>query len=1091
MTVRVTTLKGPLAGVYYVEQLPSYYLQAGEPRGVWLGHGAGMLGLGDEVDDDAFLALMAGMDPRRPEHHLGRRYDDTSVRGFDVTCSAPKSVSVLWALGDEDVRREVLAAHDAAVAAMVEWVEAHAHTRFRIAGEVAVVDADGIVAAAFRQHTSRTADPQLHTHVIIPNRVASPDGRWLALDARTIKIDQRSLSALYHAGLRAELTARLGVAWDEPERGIAELADIPELLRVDFSQRTGEVQRRVDQKLDRFAEAMAREPTVRERWQLEREAVLDSRPAKPKTLDAGMQHRRWVDQTVALGLDPAEIVAGAVGVPVPKQVIDRWSASSIEDQAIASISEGQSSWRPAELVRELAAATPTGTSLDANRLVAWLDEVASGVAVSRCVDLSRPIPPGALLRRDGRPVTESAVDRALTTQAILDQEAALLGWADRRTLTFGDRHPDAPTRADRELNPVQADAAAAVAGWDDLVLIVGPAGTGKTTALTPAVEQLRADGRAVFGVAPSATAADVLTVETGVAADTVDKLLIEHRLHRPPDHRYDLPVGATVIVDEAGMLPTDRLAELADLADLRGWRVVLVGDPQQFSAVGRGGMFGLLVDTYDAIELDRVHRFTQPWERDATLRVRAGDPDITETYEQHGHLHGGTPDAIERAAVKAWRSHRQAGETVALLAPTNDLVDRLNQRCQQRRLQAGELDPDGRHVDLGTVRLYVGDDIATRRNDRQLVTDQGEMIRNRARWTITAIHPDHSLTATGRHGTIHLPARYVDEYVELAYATTATAAQGRTVDHALLVVDRPCDVRNLYVGMSRGTESNHAYLVVRGEQTAADAFTQCLTTDWIDRPAHVRRVELQGGAPHRAGLLDGTVLRGLLERRHQLVNDLEQAETRLRFLPGELHRAEGQRREAEGAIADLEQRRQEAESVIAEFDRPLRRRRHEHELHAARRELEGIPDRLDEAEGSLSAAEHTVAALHADATRNRDYLAGRSDIDAEVADIDDQLDQDLRIRTRVTRREQPVRVVTLLGSRPIHGQEARRWDRAAGDLAQHQAAFDVLDGVGPQPQYQHRSAYADSHARVTELLPPSERPSFDLSVEPPDLGLSL
>ena len=194
MTVRVTTLKGPLAGVYYVEQLPSYYLQAGEPRGVWLGHGAGMLGLGDEVDDDAFLALMAGMDPRRPEHHLGRRYDDTSVRGFDVTCSAPKSVSVLWALGDEDVRREVLAAHDAAVAAMVEWVEAHAHTRFRIAGEVAVVDAEGIVAAAFRQHTSRTADPQLHTHVIIaePGRAHRMAAGWRWTPGRS-----RSISAPY------------------------------------------------------------------------------------------------------------------------------------------------------------------------------------------------------------------------------------------------------------------------------------------------------------------------------------------------------------------------------------------------------------------------------------------------------------------------------------------------------------------------------------------------------------------------------------------------------------------------------------------------------------------------------------------------------------------------------------------------------------------------------------------------------------------------------------------------------------------------------------------------------------------------------
>ena len=244
------------------------------------------------------------------------------------------------------------------------------------------------------------------------------------------------------------------------------------------------------------------------------------------------------------------------------------------------------------------------------------------------------------------------------------------------------------------MNGVQAQAAAAIAGYDDLVLIVGPAGTGKTTALAPAVEQLRADGRAVFGVAPSATAADVLAAETGLAADTLDKLLVEHRLHRPPDHRYDLPVGATVIVDEAGMVPTARLAELADLADVRGWRIALVGDPLQFSAVGRGGMFGLLVDTFDAVELDRVHRFHQPWERDASLRLRHGDIDVADIYEDHGRLHGGTPDAMERAAVIRWWDHRQAGETVALMAPTIETTDRLNLRAQQLRIRAGELDPD-------------------------------------------------------------------------------------------------------------------------------------------------------------------------------------------------------------------------------------------------------------------------------------------------------------------------------------------------------------------------------------------------------------
>ena len=154
VTARVTTLKGPLAGAYYVEKLPAYYLDAGEPAGVWHGTGAEALGLEGAVEDGAFLALLAGADPRQPELLLGRRFGDSSARGFDVTASAPKSVSVLWAVGDEHTRVAVLDAHDRAVEAMLGWIEGHATTRFRVGGEVVTVDADGIVAASFRQHTS-------------------------------------------------------------------------------------------------------------------------------------------------------------------------------------------------------------------------------------------------------------------------------------------------------------------------------------------------------------------------------------------------------------------------------------------------------------------------------------------------------------------------------------------------------------------------------------------------------------------------------------------------------------------------------------------------------------------------------------------------------------------------------------------------------------------------------------------------------------------------------------------------------------------------------------------------------------------------
>lgn len=844
MTVRVSTLKGLEAGHYYVDRLPRYYLDANEPRGRWLGAAAIELDLVGELHDEDFLAIMGGCDPNRPDRNLGRAYGDESVRGFDVTCSAPKSVSVLFALGDDEIRHRVLQSHDRAVEALVGWIERHAHTRYRIGGEVAVVDADGIVAALFRQHTSRALDPQIHTHVVIPNRVKSPDGRWLALDARLIKRDQRTLSALYHAALRAELTQRLGVRWRTPDNGIAEMADIPDAVLTEYSTRTNDIRDRVDAKLDRFVATMDRDPTPRERWRLEREAVLDTRPGKEPNVDAAALHAEWREQARQLGATPEEIVDDAVGQARPRATIDRDDTLALVDQAVAAISERQSTWRTTELQRELGALLPTDLGADASTVVERLDGLAYWIATNRCVDISAPIPPDALLRSDGRPVSESAVDRALTTQAILDQEHDLLDWAERRLEAGGNVEPAAIDRSDVDLNLAQADAAARVAGDEQLVLIVGPAGTGKTTALRPAVAQLRADGRPVFGVAPSAGAAEVLENETGVVSDTLDKLLVEHRLDRPPHHRYDLPAGSTLIVDEAGMTSTPKLAELAALADRKRWRVVLVGDPMQFSAVGRGGMFGLLVDTYDAVELDRVHRFDNDWERDASLRLRRGDSDVAELYDDRGRLHGGTEHRMRAAAITRWWIEREAGRTALLMAPTNRAVEELNHYCQLLRIAEGQLDPTSPSVRAGAYTIYLGDEIATRENERRLLTHRGRMVRNRAEWTVTAVHADGSITAEGRSGSVRFPKGYVAEHVDLAYARTGAGAQGRTVDVAVLYLDGPTDVRNLYVPMTRGRSTNEVFVATTGEQTALDVVAQSIATDWIDRPALARRAEL-------------------------------------------------------------------------------------------------------------------------------------------------------------------------------------------------------------------------------------------------------
>jgi conjugative relaxase-like TrwC/TraI family protein len=886
MTVRVTTLKGSGAGRYYTEHLPSYYLNGDEPPGRWWGQGADRLGLGGVVDPNAFLEVMAGHHPATGRD-LGRRFGEGSVRGYDATFSAPKSVSVLFGVGGLEVRRQVVEAHEHAVAAVLGWIETRAHTRMRVHGHIVCVDTEGIVVGVFRQHTSRRLDPQLHTHAVIANRVSAPDGRWLALDARTIKLDQRTLSALYHANLRAELTRRLGVRWDPPEHGIAEIADIDPVVLAEFSQRTGDMLRRLDEKLGRFRTHLGRDPTVGERWKLEREAAVDSRPAKPHGPTSAELRQEWQKRIRILGRDPERLVHQTIGRQRGLVGIQSETAALLVEEALSSLSERQSTWRPAELVRELAAAVPTSLTIDAGHLTAFLQRLADHATAARCVDISRPIPVGVPLRRDARPISEAATDRALTTQAIFDEEQQLVAWAESRQ-TAGPvlTRPQAVGSSD-DLTAAQAQAVAAVTGHRPLELIVGPAGTGKTTALSYAAAGLDAQDRPTYGVAPTAAAAEVLATETGMAADTLDKLLIEHHQPaRPPSTHYDLPAGTTVIVDEAGTAATPKLAQLARLADRHDWRIVLVGDPRQFSAVGRGGMFAHLIDTYGGIELDQVHRFRHHWERQASLRLRAGDPGILTEYDQHGRLHDGTHEQMETEIIDAWQEARSRGETVALMANSTDTVGRLNRLAQHTRLTIGELDTTAPSMRVGEERMLVSDEVVTRRNDRTISTDLGLMVKNRDHWTITRIHPDYSVTLVGRTGRVRLPAEYVAANLELGYAQTSHANQGRTVDTALLLLDTPTDSRGIYTPMTRGREANHAYVVVEDNQTALDVLSQAITRDWIDQPAVARKAQLD---PDRSRQLDPAVIGE--------EDEFDKLETHVHRLIEERRRARG--REAE------------------------------------------------------------------------------------------------------------------------------------------------------------------------------------------------
>ena len=1061
MTARVTTLKGPDAGAYYVDGPGGYYLDGDEPPGQWLGRGAEALGLAGEVVDDHLLALMDGRDPIDGVL-LGTSHHERTVRGFDVTCSAPKSVSVLFAIGDERVREEVLGAHDVAVAAAFGWIEEHAHCRYRVDGEIWTVDADGLIAAAFRQHTSRAHDPQVHTHLVIVNRVMAPDGRWLALDARTLKHDQRTVSAIYAAGLRAELTSRLGVRWNEVENGQAEMADAPEEVLDAFSQRTTQIARRIEEKTDRFVDDLGRRPTPQERWRIEREAATDSRPTKASA-DAAELHQDWHDQLDALGYAPERYVDRVTGRTRPIEgdaVTDRDTVIA----ALSSLRDTQSVWRPAEITREIAAALPTRLGGTAAEIVERAQRLASHVEDALTVDISRPVPGHVPVRDDGRPVTEGALDRILTTRSILDEEEHILDLTQRWAAEGGS---DVHDLESDELSAVQQHAAGAVAGERRLVLVVGPAGTGKTTAMRPAVAHLQARGRSCFGVAPSAAAAEVLAVDTGIDADTLDKLLVEHRFDRPPQHRYDLPSGTTVVVDEAAMVPTPRLAELTDLADRRGWRLALVGDPMQFSAVGRSGMFGHLVDTIGAVELDRVHRFDASWERDASLRLRRGDTDVVALYDRNDRLHGGTGRQMAKATVAAWRRANEAGETAAMMAPTRVGVDVLNELAQQERITAGEIDLRRRSVKVGTSRAYAGDLVATRRNDRTLLTDQACMVKNRDHWTVESVHDDGGLTVVGRTGRVALPADYVADHVELAYAETSHATQGRTVDRSFLFLDGPTGTSGIYVPLTRGRTTNEAFVVLNDERTAAEVTAEAVARTWIDQPATALRLDRP---KLRASRGDGD--RDNAIRPRHAIPSAPLPERELRALVGRAaaHCASAERidwrlRDHDRALADLAERKEvlrdqirhartrlaDATRTLDEHDRPLHRRHHRMEIENAKREARVLPGQIDDMENELSELPKEVEA--AQLAREQTVRLAEAVRRGEPGRVEQALLADACERGTAAANQPPPLLVSYLGPVPVDPTARERWVEAAGRIAQHRALWPVADGVlvGPPP----------------------------------------
>ncbi len=800
-----------------------YYTGHGEAPGEWVGSGASATGLAGEVTAEDLALLFDGTHPGSGES-LGALYSVREgadrVTGWDLTFSAPKTVSVLWATAGGEVGMAVREAHAAAVATGIDYLEEHAAFARQGKAGVRQVDTEGFVAAGFVHRSSRAGDPQLHTHVLVSGRVRCDDGIWRALDSRALHRQLKPAGMVYQAALRVELTNRLGVAWDDVDRhGQAEIDGVPGEVRRLFSKRTAQVEPRAQELIAEAEAKLGRPLTAKGRRRFYEVAVLETRPAKEHIgeADHGL-FDRWRSEAVAAGLDPDLWVGGVLDRPHHERHID---GRTVVVEVVEELATSRSTWTRTDAVRHLARRAPLDLA-EADAARRWIEDTADEVLANRGVvrlAAPEPAPPVGLCRRDGRSVFEHHSATRFTTDATLAIEQQVL---DIATVGRDARRGVAdPVVVDAAIDHagLREDQALAVRAvtqdGDTVACLVGPAGTGKSHTMGTAAQAWAASCIPVRGLAVSASAAGVLEVETGVSSDTIAKFLFEHDRPDGPNPHWRLRDGEVLIVDEASMVASADLARLVILADEAQGKVVLVGDWAQLGAVEAGGLFRLLAHDHN-INLTGVRRFRAEWERLASLRLRDHDPTVLDIYEQHGRVIGGDKTAILDEAFARWQHARAAGASVVVCASDHATVEEVARRCRAARVTAGEVEQGG--VPAGEHTVGVGDEIVTTRNDRRLITTRGAWVRNGDCWHVHARHPEGSLTVedlSGR-GRVTLPADYVAEQVALAYALTVHKAQGLTVDRAILVADDRTTAEALYVGMTRGRHSNTALVVTDG-----------------------------------------------------------------------------------------------------------------------------------------------------------------------------------------------------------------------------------------------------------------------------------
>ena len=930
-----------------------YYLGAkGEPPGYWQGAGARALGLSGQIggQDEAGKASAEVM--RRLYHEdigpdgqvLGRRqrkanYPEaggslykrveeevafqraergrfftpeeeralrlrlrsayrTVVPLYDLTYSAPKSVSVLWAsllaasAEAEAEGREADAKRLAGRAAQVRGAVKRANDRMMAVAEreLAYVrtghhskttgewrDAKGFIVASFEQHDSRDGAPQLHVHNAIANRAQRADGAddlWRALHGHPLFRNKLRMGTLGDRFLsqELELIGFLGVLREDGKA--IEVGGISDEAVDQFSTRSKELRDKARELEWAYEQKHGHPPGKQARWAIRQQAAIKTRNSKDHNPPpAGQQVAEWARKAEQSGIGALsalhEAAAAYSAEHEPGSGPGEAERARIIRKAVAATQAVNATFDRSQLIFELGQVLgPLPADVDPEEYLNGLaDEALSGHAegvnvlqvapAPDVIDVSR-LP----FRKDGTSIYRAPYEERFCTAEHRDNEQFLVDVAVMPVPQRVSSEAAAAALTGTDLDYSQREACLGLLTSGRLInCLVAPAGTGKThvmAAFARVWEEQRA-GR-VIGLTASTNAARVMADEARQAGARMETFNIAQFLGKIKDSaktRGHVPVypGDVLVVDEATQVSTEDALRIAQIARRCGAMVIGTFDPEQLGSVNAGGIFPLIAARHGSYRLTEVRRFNHAWEREASLRLRDGDVTALAEYSGRGRIYHGPQDRVLEDAADLYLNGYLKGQEALLMATSNETAARLSSLVRERLIQWHHVSPDAEITLADGNQAGRGDLIRARLNTR--IDADGQTLANRNVVRVESVNDSAygKLAAVVRQTgpgqwsrPFFVPVAYFESDGELAYAGNVHVAQGRTVERAHLVVDSGANRSLIYVGATRAREKNTIHVVTGPPDPAQPAKAE--------RDAYALAATRQRAALHKAGRPD-------------------------------------------------------------------------------------------------------------------------------------------------------------------------------------------------------------------------------------------